>query len=210
MPNLSYSEMYKWTDKEGTVNFTDDLSKVPDEHRQKQILPENNNNSDGQDRKAIQPSASARTVEKTAFTIREIPTNDSIRYELLASARSLASGGKADYQAWLRMEQQLNKLMAAANYDRKNILREFLSYCSYDMKGGQANELIEYYGFWAIQAYFNFTEEEVTAVTKPYVNSNDQKVKDNIKNLLLMANRKYWQKQHDELMAQIEKIKANK
>lgn len=30
VPNVTNSEMYKWKGKDGTMNFTDDLSTVPD------------------------------------------------------------------------------------------------------------------------------------------------------------------------------------
>ena len=98
--------------------------------------------------------------------------------------------------------------MVAANYDRTNVLRELLSYCSYDIKGGAANELVEYYGFMAIQAYFNFTEKEVVEVTHPYLKSNNQKVQNNIAELLKMAKQNIWQKRHDYQMQEIEKMKS--
>lgn len=34
VPNVTNSEMYKWKGKDGTMNFTNDLSTVPDEFRQ--------------------------------------------------------------------------------------------------------------------------------------------------------------------------------
>lgn len=209
IPTLSYAEMYKWTDKRGTTYFTDDISKVPDQYRDQQATTPPDTKPAAQKPIPVQPSSSAKPAEIKKPIVREIPMNENIQRELLATARAMAEKAETDYQTWLHIEQQLGKLMAAANNDRKNVLREFLGYCSYDMQGGAANELVEYYGFMALQAYFNFTPKEVAEVASPYSNSTNNKIKGNITELTKMATGRHWQKRHDALMSQLEKMKAN-
>ena len=61
LPSVSHAaDIYKWVDKDGTANFTDDLSKVPSEYRD-QIQIEKTRDVE----KTQTPSPTPASVQKT-------------------------------------------------------------------------------------------------------------------------------------------------
>lgn len=86
--------MYKWTDKNGNLMFTDDPSKVPEELRQNQPASspgENNDNQDGQTKQEILPISDGQSSGSNV--IQSIISNQTSNHTTITieASRDIAS-----------------------------------------------------------------------------------------------------------------------
>ena len=77
VPAFAHGAMYQWTDNNGNLMVTDDLSKVPQEYRQKQAVPANNVNVREKREIEAQQYSPTATDGKPKSKMREIPSASS-------------------------------------------------------------------------------------------------------------------------------------
>ena len=91
LPSISYAaDIYKWVDKDGSVNFTDDLDKVPSEYRD-QVKTEEVKDSE-QTQMSTPAPASGQKTEKVrdshqTQTSTPAPASDQVTEEGIGDVR---------------------------------------------------------------------------------------------------------------------------
>jgi hypothetical protein len=130
LPSISHAaDIYKWVDKDGSVNFTDDLSKVPPEYRD-QVKTEEVRDSE----KIQSPTSAPASVQKTEGEKRD------------------AKGMGEEY--WRERVRPWKKQLKQAQEDYKNtnikiddalevVKGRFLSKTQYNFKRQEVERLME-------------------------------------------------------------------
>jgi hypothetical protein len=135
LPSISHAaDIYKWVDKDGTVNFSDDLNKVPPEYRD-QVKTEKVRDSE----KTQTPTSGPASVQKTGEEKRD------------------AQGRGEEY--WRELVRPWKKQLKQAQEDYKNtnvkiddalevVKGRFLSKTQYNFKRAEIEQLMEERGVY--------------------------------------------------------------
>ena len=151
LPSISHSaDIYKWVDKDGTVNFSDDLNKVPPEYRD-QVKTEKVRDSE----KTQTPTPGPASVQKTGEEKRD------------------AYGRGEEY--WRETVRPWKKQLTQAQEDYKNtnmkiddalevVKGRFLSKTQYNFKRAEVERLMEERGIY--EAKRKEAEEMLAKIAK--------------------------------------------
>jgi hypothetical protein len=138
LPPISHAaEIYKWVDKDGTLNFTDDLDKVPPEYRG-QVKTEEVRDSQKTQTSTLGPASVQKTeeVKRDAHGRGEEYWRETVR----------------PWKKQLKQAQEDHKNTNIKIYDALEVVKgRFLSKTQYNFKRAELQKLMEERGVYEVR-----------------------------------------------------------